>query len=651
MIAALPLGTALAASSQQRELLLFEDVPVSAAAKHEQSTREAPSAVTVITREEIRRFGYRNLAEVLRSVPGVYISNDRNYTFLGVRGFLRPGDYSDRALLLVNGHTYNDDVYQEAFIGNEFGIDLEAIDHIEVIRGPGSALYGGNALFAVINVVTLTGAQSDGVQPLVETGSFGRKRGQMSVGHVTENGVDVFASGSILDVDGQHELFYPAFDTPRTNHGVAVDADAEQARNFFTGARYKGFALQGGVNYREKHVPTASFGTTFNDNGTKTVDQHRFAELSYSTAVLPALSVSGRAFYDGAAYHGTYILGAGPGRQKNEDFALSDWFGGEARTRWEAPWHNAVTVGGEYTYHPNARQENFTIPGNIQFLDDKRTFGTWGIYLQDEFAVTRTVTLVGGVRYDRYYSSVDQVSPRGGVLWSPRPATTVKLLYGQAFRPANLYEQYYAYSTPGFVALANTRLDPERITTYEAVLEQELWHRAEGTLAVYHYKMKDLISERDTTRGDTTIVQFINGKDVSGNGVEVGLRVPVTAHVSVRTSYALLDTRDDDGHLLSNSPKHLGNVGVLFPIAWGLEGGAEMIVVGPRHTIDGRTLEAAKLLNLNLTYDTPIKNLRFSAGLYNLLNHTYPDPGGSEHVQDRIPQDGFTFRVQLQYKF
>ena len=217
----------------QRELLLFEEPDVSAAMKHVQSTHEAPSAVTIVTAEEIRRLGYRTLGEVLRSVRGFYVTGDRNYDYLGVRGFARAGDYNDRVLLLVDGHTYNDDIYQSAPIGYDFGIDLEAVERIEVIRGPGSALYGGNAIFAVINVVTFDGASKPGVRATLETGSYWRKRAHMSVGLVTADGLSLFASGSILDLDGQEKLYYPEFDDPGTNFGVAEDADGERALDFF----------------------------------------------------------------------------------------------------------------------------------------------------------------------------------------------------------------------------------------------------------------------------------------------------------------------------------------------------------------------------------------------------------------------------------
>jgi iron complex outermembrane receptor protein len=357
-----------------RRCCLFEEPTVSAAAKHPQTIDNAPSSVSVITREDIRRFGYRTLAEALRSQRGFYGTYDRDYDYIGVRGFLRPGDYNDRILLLVNGQVYNDDIYQTAPLGYDFGIDLEAIDHIEVIRGPGSALYGGNALFAVVNVVTLTGREAPGVAALAETGSFWRKRGQTNIGHTFENGGDVFASGSVMDVDGQRDLFYPAYDSPRTNFGHARNDDSERAYNFFLNGSYKGFTLQGGANSREKQIPTGAFGTTFNDPGTTTVDGRQFADLRYTTEPLENVTVAGRAFYNGVRYHGTFIYGGGVNRIKNEDLANSNWLGGEVTTRWQVTPEWALTGGTEYTYHPRVEQENFDKPTGTQYLHDVRDY-------------------------------------------------------------------------------------------------------------------------------------------------------------------------------------------------------------------------------------------------------------------------------------
>lgn len=652
VVAALVLvETARAAEPEQPELLLFEDTPVVAATKYRQPLAQAPSDVTVVTREDIRRFGHRTLAEALRSVRGFYGTSDRNYDYIGVRGFLLPGDFNDRILLLVNGHTYNDDIYQTALLGNEFGIDLEAVERIEVVRGPGSALYGGNALFAVVNVVTATGAERPGVRPVVETGSFGRKRGQLSVGHVFEPGVDLFATGSVLDVEGHHELYYPDFDDPRTNFGIAHHDDGERAMSFFTRAQYHRLVLQGGANWREKHVPTGAYDTTFNDGGTKTTDSRRFADLSYAFQPAAGFEPTARLYYDGYRYHGTYVYGAGANRTKNEDWATSNWVGGELRARRPLPGGNVLTVGAEYSYHPRARQENYDLPGRIPLLDDARSFDAWGVYAQDEWRALDTLTFVAGLRFDGYYGgSVKEVSPRLAAIWAPRDGSVVKLLGGRAFRPPNLYERYYAFpSAGGGASLPNADLDAEHINTYEALLEQRLWQGARAVIGVYHYDVEDLIAQ-EPAASSAQAVQFRNGADARANGFSAELRTPLPARASLRAHYTLQQALSR-GRRLANSPQHSGGAGLLFPLPLGFEGGAEFLVVGPRLTRGRRRLEAARLLNLNLEYRTPVPGLEIGAGLYNLLDHTHPDPAGLEFRQDRIPQDGRTFRLQLRYVF
>ena len=634
------------------EMLLFEEPTVSAAAKHPQTISNAPSSVSVVTREEIKRQGYRTLAEALRSLRGFYGTYDRNYDYIGVRGFLRPGDYNDRILLLVNGHVYNDDIYQTAPLGYDFGIDLEAVDHIEVIRGPGSALYGGNAVFAVVNVVTVTGRDAPGIHALAETGSFWRKRGQASIGHTFENGADVFGSGSVYDSDGQRELFYPAYDSPRTNNGFARNDDSERAYNFFVSGRYEGFRLQGGANSREKQIPTGAFGTTFNDPGTQSVDGRQFADLRYTSEPLRDVTLTGRAFYDGVRYHGTFIYGGGDNRIKNEDLAHSHWLGGEVTTRWQVAPKWALTGGTEYTYHPRAEQENFDKPTGQQYLHDVQDYGTLGIYGQAEWTPLTTLTLVAGARYDRWYDRIEEASPRVAAIWDAHPGTTVKLLWGSAFRPPNLFEQYYAYGGSGLRSIANTGLDPEHITTYEAVLEQRLWRGAQGLFALYRYDISDLIDQVTVASSPgTTVLQYQNGEDVKAQGLEVEFRVPLPRGIVGRSAYALQHAEFDDGRTLSNSPRHLGQVGLLFPLPLGVTGGAQFIVVGARHTIGGRRLEPAKIASLTLNYDTPLKGLSFSSGVYNILNQSYPDPAGPELRQDRIPQDGVTWRLQMLYAF
>ena len=128
-----------------------------------QKPTEAPSSVTVITSDEIKKYGHRTLADVLQSVQGFHVSYDRNYAFLGARG-VSLGDFNSRILLLVDGHRVNNNLTDGAYIDTAFILDIDLIDRVEIIRGPGSVLYGNNAFFGVINVITRQGEQLNGAE-------------------------------------------------------------------------------------------------------------------------------------------------------------------------------------------------------------------------------------------------------------------------------------------------------------------------------------------------------------------------------------------------------------------------------------------------------------------------------------------------------
>src|SRR6185369_10567471 len=142
---------------------------ISTAAKYEQRVTDVPASVAVITAEEIARNGWHTLADALASVPGVTLTYDRGYTYLGVRGVGLPGDYNNRFLILLNGQPMVDGVSGAIDIGTALGVNLSSLARIEFVRGPGSVLYGSGAMFGVINLVLKSEQEASSV--MVGTGS------------------------------------------------------------------------------------------------------------------------------------------------------------------------------------------------------------------------------------------------------------------------------------------------------------------------------------------------------------------------------------------------------------------------------------------------------------------------------------------------
>src|SRR5882724_131344 len=308
------------------ELIKMEIPVVEAASKYKQKITEAPSSVTILTSEEVKRYGHRTLADVLQSVPGLYITYDRNYSFLGVRGF-NLGDNNNRVLLLVDGHRLNNSLSDSAYLGTEFILDVDLIDRVEIIRGPGSSLYGNNAFFGVINVITRKGRDlaGNGVEVSGEAGSFDSYKGRLTYGKEFKNGLDLILSGSIYDSDGKERLFYKEFNTPANNNGVANNADDDAYKSVFGSASFKDFSLEGGFITREKGNPTAKLLTDFNDRRSRNTDDRGYVNLKYAHEFPNVVDVTAQIYYDrheltvDEPYSGAVY----------KDVQKADWAGGE----------------------------------------------------------------------------------------------------------------------------------------------------------------------------------------------------------------------------------------------------------------------------------------------------------------------------------
>jgi iron complex outermembrane receptor protein len=231
-------------SLSPEDLAHLQAETVSQTSKYLRKITDAPASVSIVTAEEIRLYGYRTLADVLNSVRGISISYDRNYTYLGFRGLSRPGDLNTRVLILIDGHRLNDNVFDSALIGDEFPVDMENVDRVEIIRGPGAALYGTGAFSAVISVITKRAEQVNGLEAMASLGTFDTGRLRMAWGNTTENGLHFFLSGSTAASAGNSQLYFPEFNAPATNFGIADGADGQRVDHLAMNLEIGHFSVQ-----------------------------------------------------------------------------------------------------------------------------------------------------------------------------------------------------------------------------------------------------------------------------------------------------------------------------------------------------------------------------------------------------------------------
>ena len=623
------------------------EVPkVYGASKIEQKTTEAPASITIVSADEIKKYGYRTLADILASAPGFFVSYDRNYAFLGTRG-VSLGDFNSRVLLLVDGHRVNNNLTDGAYIGPEFILDIDLIDRVEIIRGPGSVLYGNNAVFGVINVITRQGKQLNGTEVSGEYGSFDTYKARVTYGKLFTNGVQLMLSGTYYDSGGQDRLFYKEFNTPAQNNGVAQNLDGGSLESFFGSLGYRDFALEGAFINREKQNPTAQFSTTFNDPRLRTTDQQGYATLKYAHSFPEVVDVTAKIYYDGYVHKigypqslviGTNVVFSAFSTEKD----VGEWWGAELQLNKRLWERHVVTLGAEY--RDDFRQEQ-QISGQNPIT---RTRQSYGIYAQGDFALLTNIHLDGAVRYDQYSDFDPAIDPRVALIYNPFEKSTFKFIYGAAFRAPNFSE----LSDPRFQAIK-----PEEITAYELVYEQQIGQHLRSSITGFYNQMNNLIV-------------FNSGSFTNFNAETEGLEMALEGFwangTRGRVSYSLQDTRDHSvGWDMPDSPTHLIKLNLSVPLVGDkLFAGAEFQYTSTRlslHnttdasgqplTVQGADTAGYGILNLTLFSQNFIKNLEFSASLYNVFDRKYSDPASHFHQQDTIEQDGRSFRVKLTYRF
>jgi iron complex outermembrane receptor protein len=671
------------------EELLETDVralTVTAVSKKAERVGDAPATVTVISHDDFQRHDWRNVAEALRSVPGVYVSYGRDYYFTGIRGLSFPADVDTRILVLLDGHPMNDPWSSRSQTSELFTVPRDDIERVEVIRGPSSSVYGTRAFFAVVNIVTRAPTEKEPAHLSAQvTGeTTGNLRAEV-VGRKKAGDLEVSAYAVGMGGPGPDVHFIdmtrPRLNrgAPALNGGLAEGADSEAGHNTGFLLRYRQFSLQAQWTERLKGLPSAPGNAIFNDPYNAVKDNHGFIELRYQQP-FPDGTLELRASYDRFRHRQYYHRDptdwppdtwlSGDPHVVSEGNA--DAFTGGAQTSWQALPSTFLVAGSELSFL-RVTQPTFEVD-LASGAPDPRTYsgGVRGpaplyevdaaLYAQAEWRPSASFGAVAGARFD-YNSSfsnrsfLSQLAPRVALVWSPLDLVTLKATYGEAFRNPSFYEAFYDDRAS---VCGNPLADPERLRTAELGATLHLPSGLNAGASAYLMGLDGLLVSTQVAScyaGSGPRSRFVNlgqGRVIGGEAsLDYRSRTSgPTAFFSVSINQAVESISGTGGGAPANSPLAVASAGLAVPLfQQRLWASARAHFVSERLTwrlTDAPPEPAHVLFEVTALAPRLPGGWRASVSLLNLLDDRYRDPVTSgETIPLAIPQDGLELRANV----
>jgi iron complex outermembrane receptor protein len=686
---------AAAGAFQDFDELALEDMlraEVSTVSKHVKTEAEAPASVSVLTHEDFERNGCRNVADVLSRVPGMYISWGRDYFYPGVRGVSLPMDRGTRILVLLDGHTMNNPWSSAGHLAELMTLPIEAIDRIEVIRGPASSMYGSNAFLAVVNIMSRRPVESRPSRWALDAGwsSTGRYRGTVSGHQRLPLDIDLSVYAVMTEGDGPRiefaDMTRPRLSAPlpTATGGVTDDTDFERGYNLGATLAWNGLSLQLHFSDRLKGLPSAPRDSIFDDPYNATADLHGFAELTYQLEISDHALLA-RAYAD--RFRSREFLHRDP-----TDWETDRWFsddphtvsegnvdtyGGEIRGLFQLHQTDTLTVGAEIQTHEVSQPTYELDLQDGKVIEDSlrggilRPDGTiepvsyWnlGLYAQNDWRLLQPLSLVVGLRFD--YNSVftgsaeEGLSPRAAVVYSPVEDANIKLMYGEAFRNPSVFEAYF---DDGTSVCGNPDLKAERARTVELA---GMWEMSKGVVAsasVFYTRMQDLLGKEQVDpcyEGSGPRLRLVNQGEMTVVGGEAQIQallpLDIRLFANLGAWYVSQDTGGDSGRP-PNSPPVIANLGGSFPL-W-----EDRLILSARlrylserlnWTLDEDHPEKAYLrVDASLVARRILTGARASINVTNVLNAGFRHPvTSSETIPAAIPQDGIAVTLKVGHEW
>ncbi len=644
---------AMSKSQDLSELSLEQllNIKVTSASLHEQSVKDAPGSVTVITSEEIRKFGYRTLAEALAYVPGFYFTADHTYSYLGVRGFSLPGDYDTRIIVMINGHNIADNIFNQAtWFGNDFPLDMNLVDRIEVMRGASSALYGSNGMLATINVITRRPSETTGTGVRIETDSLGERKIEVTTTVPLPKGANLLFSTSLFNNSGAQQLFFSEFDSPQTNFGRADRMDGEQGFHAFVDLTWGNWDILAVEGDRLKQQPI-SWGpeTVFNDRGTSAEDSRGFLNVSYNRSFDGDRTLSWQTSYDAYRFRGIYHYfydEADTVVEDNRDHDYGDWIGSKLVYRTPDFAGGQITAGVDVRVDLRALMNVFDVaPAPAQYLNMNHPDRNVGVFAQQEWALGPHWELNVGARADWSWLRRSAISPRASLIYRPSSRTALKFLGSRGYENPSIFNMFR--DDNGLTQIANPALRPEFVNSYEVDFSHQLSKNLRTEVNVYRYGVTDLIQQTYLAGG---LIQFVNEGEVHASGISVELLARVPLGIELLSSLEIQRAEFQNESVLPNSPGQAGKFRASMPL-WRnrITVGAGIQALGQRSTYDGARVSWFILPEAVISTKPFAGGFQFSAGVKNLSNSFYRDPSGLSDRVDSMIGDGRTFYLNMSW--
>lgn len=680
-----PWAQAQSISEEEELALAFGDkATVSIATGSQQSLRRAPAVATVITAHDIEAMGATDLDEVMETVAGVHVNRgvQGNIPLYVIRGV--HGDYNSHTLMLQNGVPMT-----TMLVGNRgntwYGLPLENIARIEIIRGPGSALYGADAYSGVINIITKTAADTPGTEFGMRAGSF-QTRSVWAQHGGQVGGIDVAAYLRLHRTDGFKEpiqadtqtLLDSLFGTQASlapgpmNVGYdGVDGSLDlsvQKWRWRTGYMRREGQTGPGVAATLDPVGRVRSERITTDLSWSGIELARDWDLGMTASYLSYVQqfpVAARIFPPGA-FGGSFpdgVFGAPNTWERQMRLSLVSTYSGLANHNLRfGLGHDDLNMYRTQEFKnfslnevglpiPTPGAEVIEIPAGGAFLAPHRRKVDY-LYVQDEWHFARDWTLTGGLRHDRYSDFGGTTNPRVALVWDASLDLTAKLLYGRAFR-APAFAELYTANNP--VVRGNPTLRPETISTWEAVFAWQARPDTAVNLSLFHYKMKDIIRATDEGGG---VTMFRNVGLQHGHGLELEATWQASRALRLEANYAWQRSRDDTtGQDAGFAPTHelFGRVDWSVSSDWLLGAQINHVADRKRAAGDARS-QVADYTTLDLTLRTTMgrKGWEFTGSIRNLFDAdarqptVAPNPGLS--IPGDLPTAGRSFYLQAVYR-